>query len=634
MRRLLLKCGYSAGDIVMLTAAVRDLHRKYPGQFLTDVRTPFPGIWEHNPNITRLDEKDTGIEIIDCSYPLINHSNSVPVHCLNGFSSFLSTRLGLNIPLTDFKGAIYVSDVEKTWMSQVRELTGEDTPFWIIVAGGKFDVTIKWWDAQRFQQVVDYFRGKIQFVQVGESRHLHPDLKGVVDLRGRTNMRQLIRLMYHAQGVLCPVTSLMHLAAAVEVKGRPDSKRPCVVVAGGREPAHWEAYPNHQFIHTNGALPCCSQGGCWKCRTRPLHDGDKRDKSLCVDVVGDLPRCMDMIRAQDVIQRIELYFAGGACSYLSPRQTHAAKRGVRKSLALAKTRKKLTDDSAAAESEVFIRRLPGKGPEFTGRGIVICGGGTKYFTNAWVCIRMLRHLDCKLPIQLWHLGPGEMDWKMERLVASLDVECVDAFAIRKQHPCRILGGYQLKAYALLHSSFREVILLDADNVPLIDPELLFDTSEYRNTGALFWPDYGRLDRSRSIWRVCGVAYREEPEFESGQIVVDKQRCWKALRLSLWYNEHSDLFYRHIHGDKDTFHMAFRKLDMPYAMPAKPIESLEGVMCQHDFKGNRILQHRNSRKWSLHEENKRISGFLQENLCLQFLEELKKNWDGKITHRSS
>src|ERR1043165_9295016 len=64
-RKLLLKCGYSAGDIVMLTAAVRDLHKRYPGRFLTDVRTPFPEVWENNPFITPLDEADPGVEVID-----------------------------------------------------------------------------------------------------------------------------------------------------------------------------------------------------------------------------------------------------------------------------------------------------------------------------------------------------------------------------------------------------------------------------------------------------------------------------------------------------------------------------------------------------------------------------------------
>jgi ADP-heptose:LPS heptosyltransferase len=99
-------------------------------------------------------------------------------------------------------------------MSQVQEITGEPVPFWIIVAGGKTDYTIKWWDSTRWQEVVDHFRGRILFVQVGEARHIHPRLDGVLDFRGLTDLRQLVRLVYHAQGVVCPVTSLMHLAAA------------------------------------------------------------------------------------------------------------------------------------------------------------------------------------------------------------------------------------------------------------------------------------------------------------------------------------------------------------------------------------------------------------------------------------
>ena len=59
-------------------------------------------------------------------------------------------------------------------------------------------------------------------------------------------------------------------------------------------------------------------GGCWKSRTLPLGDGDPKDApaELCVDVVGSLPRCMDMIGAHEVIRRVEMYFRGGALSYL------------------------------------------------------------------------------------------------------------------------------------------------------------------------------------------------------------------------------------------------------------------------------------------------------------------------------
>jgi hypothetical protein len=104
----------------------------------------------------------------------------------------------------------------------------------------------------------------------------------------------------------------MHLAAAVETAPGKPRHRPCVVVAGGREPPHWTAYPHHQFILTVGALRCCDNGGCRKSRTLPLGDGDYKDEELCVDVVGTLPRCMDMITAREVIRRIELYYEGGA----------------------------------------------------------------------------------------------------------------------------------------------------------------------------------------------------------------------------------------------------------------------------------------------------------------------------------
>ena len=51
-----------------------------------------------------------------------------------------------------------------------------------------------------------------------------------------------------------------------------------------------------------------------------MGDGDDKDlpANLCQNVVGSLPRCMDMITADEVIRRIELWFVGGALRYLTP----------------------------------------------------------------------------------------------------------------------------------------------------------------------------------------------------------------------------------------------------------------------------------------------------------------------------
>lgn len=613
----------------MLTAAVRDLHRCYPGQFLTDAQTSCAELWENNPHITPLSEADAGVEIIDCECPLINLSNRAPYHYIHAYIDFLNERLGLKIKPTEFKGDIHLSAQEKGWFSQIHELTGEDTPFWIVAGGGKYDITIKWWSHERYQQVVDRFKDKLLFAQVGAAGHFHPKLKGTFDLRGRTTLRELVRLVYHSSGAVCGVTALMHLAAAVELKPGMMS-RPCVVIAGGREPAHWEAYPNHQFISVNGALACCARGGCWKARTAPLGDGDDNDKPerLCVNVSNDLPRCMDMIGADEVCRRIELYIDGGAARFASPMEIEAGRKGVEASERNPYDERTLTFHNARLECERFIRAMPAPDQRYSGRGIVICGGGLTYFTNAWVCINMLRRLGCALPIQLWHLGPEEMDEEMAGLVKGFGVECVDAREVARQYPARRLGGWELKAFALLRSPFEEVMLLDADNLPLRNPEFLFETPQYEKTGALFWPDICEYTEDQRIWESCGMPTPRMAEFESGQIVIDKRRCWAPLRLALWFNEHSDFFYKHVHGDKQTFQLAWHKLRKAYGFAPTRVHRLHATMCQHDFEGRRLFQHRNLDKWNVFLLNDRIEGFLHEEECRGFVEALRERWDGR------
>ncbi len=304
----------------MLTAAVRDLHAAAPGQFQTDVRTSASALWENNPHLTPLREDEPGVESLDMHYPLIHQSNQRPYHFLHGYPQYLEEQLGLRIPITRFQGDIHLSAAEQQAPPPGTD-AGVPEHFWIVMAGGKYDFTAKWWNPDFFQQVVDRFRGRVTFVQCGESGHWHPRLRGVVDLVGKTSIRDFVRLMYHADGVLCGVTFAMHLAAAVPVKPGPYQQRPCVVIAGGRESPHWEAYPHHQFLSTNGALTCCLNGGCWKSRCQLVGDGDEKDQhNLCeqpVQVTPQLciPRCMHLIRPEDVIRRVELYYEAGVLHY-------------------------------------------------------------------------------------------------------------------------------------------------------------------------------------------------------------------------------------------------------------------------------------------------------------------------------
>ncbi len=123
----------------------------------------------------------------------------------------------------------------------------------------------------------------------------------------------------------------------------------------------------------------------------------------------------------------------------------------------------------------------------------------------------------------------------------------------------------------------------------------------------------------------GTLLLPDSVLKSGQVLVDKSRCWRALALCNWYMQNSNnFFFYHVHGDKEVFHLAWRKLDQPYVMPSRGIDALDGVMCQHDLAGNRVFQHRNMRKWTFY-HNPPTPRFTHEDKCLEFLSELKHQW---------
>ncbi len=274
------------------------------------------------------------------------------------------------------------------------------------------------------------------------------------------------------------------------------------------------------------------------------------------------------------------------------------------------------------------------------RQIVITGGGLRYFASAWIAIGVLRALAPRIPVQLWMLS-DEYDRRMVRWLSRMNVELHVVGLSAPRSNAALLPGtrseWVLKPQAILSTNAREIIFLDADNCALVNPMFLLYTRPYLTTGAIFWPDYRRTGPERSIWKVMGIPYRDEPEFETGQMVINKERCGEALEFALWMNQRADFFYQHIWGDKDTFRFAWHKFGLPYAMIPHSIQPLtipgappgHGVMCQHDFEGNRIFQHRNMAKWDLLGENPRIPGFLYEQECREYLAELRGLWNGRL-----
>jgi hypothetical protein len=349
----------SLTDALMLTAAVRDMQTHSYGGYVVDVHTLGMPLWDYNPYISRLDWRavpydgeselaaneygfpehktkiicyDTEIQVVYCSAggsfaASSRLKNLNAYHRIHSFGHDIADKLGLStvLPIGELKGVVNLSDIEKSWISQVEESKNFKN-FWLIQTGGPDTQSSRWWDVERYQRVVDEFKDKITFVQVGAAGEHHPRLNGVLDFVGKTDIRQIIRLMYHAAGYVGAPGFLMHLAAATptrpyERNGRPRPPvKAAVIISGGQEPYQWFAYENHQILHTNGMLPCCEVGGCGKTRCEVKHRLEPHPEQLCslpVPIGRDriVPKCLDMITVKMVVDRIAWHFEGGAYFY-------------------------------------------------------------------------------------------------------------------------------------------------------------------------------------------------------------------------------------------------------------------------------------------------------------------------------
>lgn len=300
---LIIRASVCPGDYICLGACLRDLHKCQPGRFLTDMHTAHQEIWAHNPYITKIDASDPTARIIHAEYDMVNRSNQCGQHMISAYHDWFSRKLNCSIKLTEFRGDLHFSPHE---VNAEPRVAGD---YWVIDSGGKNDFTTKWPIPSVMQAVVDHFAGRLQFVQIGTTApDVHPKLSGVVDLIGQTTMREVLNLIRMSSGVITPISFPMHASAAIPMGD--GSIRPCVVIAGGREPRTWEAYPGHAYLDRVGKLPCCATGACWKNKTGGTA-GDSCNETE--NVMGQaFPKCITSITAQDIIREVETYLSPSA----------------------------------------------------------------------------------------------------------------------------------------------------------------------------------------------------------------------------------------------------------------------------------------------------------------------------------
>lgn len=225
-------------------------------------------------------------------------------------------------------------------------------------------------------------------------------------------------------------------------------------------------------------------------------------------------------------------------------------------------------------------------------GIVICAGSNNFHLAAHLITSLRRVHHSNISIELAFAGEGDLKSKHRSFLESLEaditfIDLLEQFPHARAH--LMDSGWGMKPFAMLASSHKRTILLDADAVFLINPDSLFETHpDLIRTGTLFYRDRAVKvnDDQRRLWVKTQIETAGlEPsnnlannslfysgaswyEMDSGVVALDKTRPTVMLGLifAAWMNlKHirDSVTYRVFHGDKETFWLAMELAGFEY-----------------------------------------------------------------------
>lgn len=176
-----------------------------------------------------------------------------------------------------------------------------------------------------------------------------------------------------------------------------------------------------------------------------------------------------------------------------------------------------------------------------GRGIVFTGGDHQA-AYIMTSIQSIRQLGCDLPVEIMYLGEEDLGHESRQKLEAIDGVITRDLSPMVNDEGWKLAGWALKPFAILLSSFREAIFIDADSLFLRDPATLFQDSNYQETGALFFKDRIIQPSSKRSWlkKILPAPLSSQIRRnrfwtgesscmqESGVVVIDKWKHFVAL----------------------------------------------------------------------------------------------------------
>lgn len=216
------------------------------------------------------------------------------------------------------------------------------------------------------------------------------------------------------------------------------------------------------------------------------------------------------------------------------------------------------------------------------KGIVSTAGGT-YLPVLVISLRMLRRTGSTLPMEVFLSDEEEYEgYICDTVLPSLNARCIVLSLILIAAPARI-QKYQFKPFAMLFSSFEEILFLDADAFPLEKPEHLFTTEPFLSKGMVTWPDFWASSVSPLFYEIANyppslMDLRQSTE--SGEVLLSKKSHLRSLLLATYYNYHGPSHYYPLlsqgaagEGDKETFIAAATAIHESFHQVSEPICAL-------------------------------------------------------------
>jgi alpha 1,2-mannosyltransferase len=240
-----------------------------------------------------------------------------------------------------------------------------------------------------------------------------------------------------------------------------------------------------------------------------------------------------------------------------------------------------------------MRKLKAPRPYIPGtKGIVSAAGGT-YLPTFVVSLRLLRRTGTTLPVELFLKDQSEYEpYICDVVLPAMNVKCLvlsDMMKIENPDPAsspKEISGFQLKAFAMLFSSFETFLWLDADCVPLHDAAPLLTSAPFTTTGLVTWPDFF-ADTAAPVYFT--ISRQPDPpsttrqSSETGMILFNKKTHFQTLLLAAYYNYHGPDYYYPLldqgapgAGDKDTFLHAATALNASFYAVSESVVDLGNV----------------------------------------------------------